>query len=153
MIWTYTGKNFTNQLSRALNQAGFRTFEGGDDNNESRREAEINSELFKAIQDSKMCIIVFSQNYASPSWCLDQLVSILEYKMKFACMILPIFYHVDPSNLRKHKGSFGEALNRHEEKFKCERVDEKEYWEDKLKKWKDALSQAADLAGMVLENQ
>ncbi|XP_015084526.1 TMV resistance protein N-like [Solanum pennellii] len=148
-----TGKNFTNHLSRALNQAGFRTFEGGDDNNESRREEEIKSELFKAIQDSKMCIIVFSQNYASSSWCLDQLVSILEYKMKFACMILPIFHHVDPSNLRKHKGSFGEALNRHEEKFKCERVDEKEYWEDKLKKWKDALSQAADLAGMVLENQ
>ncbi|CAN4110790.1 unnamed protein product [Withania somnifera] len=101
-----------------------------------------------------MSIIVFSQNYASSGWCLDQLVAILEHKMKFACMILPIFYHVDPSNLRKHKGSFGEALDRHEEKFKCQRHgnDEKD-WEDKLKKWKDALSQAADLAGMVLENQ
>ncbi|XP_055816433.1 disease resistance protein RPV1-like [Solanum dulcamara] len=149
-----TGKKFTNHLSTALNQAGFRTFEGGD--NESRREEDIYSQLLNAIQESKMCIIVFSQNYASSSWCLDQLVYILEHKMKFACMILPIFYHVDPSNLRKHKGSFGEALDRHEEKFfKCERHENngKEYWEVKLKKWKDALSQAVDLAGMVLENQ
>jgi len=104
-----TGKNFTNHLSTALNQAGFRTFEGGD--NESRREEDINSELSKAIQESKMCIIVFSQNYASSSWCLDQLVSILEKKMKFACMILPIFYHVDPSNLSKEaQGKFWRSI-------------------------------------------
>ncbi|XP_059313472.1 disease resistance protein RPV1-like [Lycium ferocissimum] len=74
--------------------------------------------------------------------------------MKFACTILPIFFHVDPSNLRKHKGSFGEALDKHEEKFKCEihENNEKE-WEAKLEKWKDALSQAADLAGIVLQNR
>ncbi|XP_006358559.1 TMV resistance protein N-like [Solanum tuberosum] len=141
-----TGKTFTDHLSTALKQAGFCTFKGGgcDDIDESRRGENINSE---SIQESKMCIIVFSQNYASSGWCLDQLVSILERKMKFACMILPIFYHVDPSNLRKLKGSIGEALDRHEEKFKCTR-NEKEYWEDKLKKWKNALSQVADLAGM-----
>uniref|UniRef100_M1BJT1 Tir-nbs resistance protein n=1 Tax=Solanum tuberosum TaxID=4113 RepID=M1BJT1_SOLTU len=146
-----TGKTFTDHLSTALKQAGFCTFKGGgcDDIDESRRGENINSE---SIQESKMCIIVFSQNYASSGWCLDQLVSILERKMKFACMILPIFYHVDPSNLRKLKGSIGEALDRHEEKFKCTR-NEKEYWEDKLKKWKNALSQVADLAGMVLQNQ
>ncbi|PHT63697.1 hypothetical protein T459_32519 [Capsicum annuum] len=104
-----TSKNFTNHLSTALNQAGFPTFEGGD-HEESRRGEEINLELpNKAIQESKMCIIVFSQTYASSSWCLDQLVAILEHKMKFACMILPIFHHVDPSNLRKHK----EILEKH----------------------------------------
>ncbi|KAK4739527.1 hypothetical protein R3W88_003224 [Solanum pinnatisectum] len=132
-----TGKTFTDHLSTALKQAGFCPFKGGgcDDIDESRREETINSE---SIQESKMCIIVFSQNYSSFGWCLDQLVSILERKMKFACMILPIFYHVDPSNLRKLKGSIGEALDRHEEKFKCTRH-EKEYWEDKLKKWKNAL--------------
>ncbi|OIT28454.1 PREDICTED: TMV resistance protein N-like isoform X1 [Nicotiana attenuata] len=150
-----TGKNFTDHLSTALNQAGFRTFKGGDDESRSTEEEDSSSDFAKAIQESKISIIVFSQNYASSSWCLDQLVTILERKMKFACTtILPIFYHVDPSNLRKHKGSFGEALNRHEEKFKSElRHGNEEEWEDKLKKWKDALSQAADLAGMVLENQ
>ncbi|KAM3301132.1 hypothetical protein P3S67_015633 [Capsicum chacoense] len=130
-----TGKNFTNHLSIALNLARFHTFEGGD-NEESRREEDINLELpNKAIQESKICIVVFSQTYASSSWCLDQLVVILEHKIKFACMILPIFYHVDPSNLRNHKGSFGEVLDKHEEKFKCERhgSNEKER-EDKLKK-------------------
>ncbi|KAL6316245.1 hypothetical protein AAG906_017792 [Vitis piasezkii] len=30
----------------------------------------------------------------------------------------PIFYNVDPSDVRKHMGKFGEALARHEENFK-----------------------------------
>ncbi|PHU11520.1 hypothetical protein BC332_18450 [Capsicum chinense] len=90
-----TGKNFTNHLSIALNLARFHTFEGGD-NEESRREEDINLELRnKATQESKIRIIVFSQTYASSSWCLDQLVVILEHKIKFACIILPIFYHVE----------------------------------------------------------
>ncbi|XP_070048970.1 disease resistance protein RPV1-like [Nicotiana tomentosiformis] len=56
----------------------------------------------------------------------------------------------DTAKYRKHKGSYGEALNRYEEKFKSElrHGNIEEEWEDKLKKWKDALSQAADLAGM-----
>ncbi|XP_075095456.1 toll/interleukin-1 receptor-like protein [Nicotiana tabacum] len=80
-----TGKNFTDHLSTSLNQAGFRTFKGGDNESRSSEEADrSSSEFAKAIQESKISIIVFSQNYASSSWCLDQLVTILELKMKFA---------------------------------------------------------------------
>ncbi|RVW19346.1 TMV resistance protein N [Vitis vinifera] len=32
--------------------------------------------------------------------------------------VLPIFYNVDPSDVRKHMGKFGEALAKHEENFK-----------------------------------
>ncbi|CAN4108223.1 unnamed protein product [Withania somnifera] len=125
-----TGKTFTNHLSTTLNQDGFRTFEDGDDESKFPKEKKTLIQSCLKQYKNQRCVSLF------------------------ACMILPVFYHVDPSNLRKHKGSFGEALARHEKKFKCERhgSNEKE-WEDKLKKWKDALSQAADLARMVLDNK
>jgi hypothetical protein len=38
------------------------------------------SSLLKAIEESKLYVIVFSENYASSKWCLDELVKILESK-------------------------------------------------------------------------
>jgi hypothetical protein len=34
--------------------------------------------LLKAIEEAKLWVIVFSKNYASPKWCLDEVVKILE---------------------------------------------------------------------------
>ena len=41
---------------------------------------EIPAELLEAIESSRISIIVFSENYASSAWCLDELVKILECK-------------------------------------------------------------------------
>lgn len=32
--------------------------------------------------------------------------------------VLPVFYHVDPPDVKKQKGDYAEALARHEERFK-----------------------------------
>ncbi|XP_059654913.1 disease resistance protein RPV1-like [Cornus florida] len=104
----------------------------------------------KAIQESRISIIVFSKNYASSRWCLDELLIILEHKKTVGHMILPVFYHVDPSHVRNQSGSFAEAFARHEERFKAETKEIKEEGLDKIQRWKTALREVADLAGMVI---
>ncbi|CAI8584460.1 unnamed protein product [Vicia faba] len=65
-----TRYGFTGNLHKALCDTGIRAFiddrelEGGDD---------IKTSLSEAIQDSRIAILVFSANYASSSFCLDEL--------------------------------------------------------------------------------
>ncbi|KAL7258122.1 hypothetical protein ACSBR1_004276 [Camellia fascicularis] len=145
-----TRKTFTDHLYTALAHAGFRTFR--DDDGIERGE-NIKFELNKAIQESKISIVVFSEDYASSSWCLDELVMILKRRRTIGHVVLPVFYHVDPSHVRKQKKSFKEAFTRHEERFRAEASERKVEWIGKVEEWKAALREAADLAGMNLQNQ
>ncbi|KAB1200185.1 TMV resistance protein N [Morella rubra] len=60
-------------------------------------------------------------------------------------MVLPIFYDVDPSEVRKLEGSFGEALTMHEEKFNDNM--------ETVRRWKGALQEVASLSGWHLSNR
>ena len=108
-----TRNNFTNILRGILNHHGINIFL----DDEHLRSKKILDKLFKAIESSRISIIVFSENYAFSTWCLKELVKILEC-VKKGQIVLPIFYMVDPSEVRKQKGKFGEALTEHETKFK-----------------------------------
>ena len=72
-----TRKTFTDHLYTALNNAGFLTFR---DDDELERGEDIKPGLQKAIQLSRASVVVFSKDYASSRWCLDELVQILEHK-------------------------------------------------------------------------
>jgi hypothetical protein len=85
---------------------------------------------------------VFSKAYASSLWCLDELVMIMERKRNTDCIILPVFYHVDPSEVRNQTGSFAAAFVDHEKRFKKEM--------GQVNGWRIALKEVADLGGMVL---
>ncbi|KAI5344948.1 hypothetical protein L3X38_012825 [Prunus dulcis] len=134
-----TRKTFTDHLYTALVNAGFRTFR--DDDEVERGEA-IKPELQKAIKHSRTSVIVFSKNYASSRWCLDELVMILE-RLSADHVVLPVFYDVDPSDVRNQTGSLAKAFARHQRTQPSNRV----------KEWRKALAEVADLAGMVLQNQ
>ena len=62
-------------------------------------------------------IVVLSKNYASPTWCLDELVKIMECSKKMGLIVLPIFYDVDPSVVRKQTGTYAQAFDEHEKRF------------------------------------
>ncbi|KAK4493039.1 hypothetical protein RD792_018146, partial [Penstemon davidsonii] len=147
-----TRKIFTTRLYSALMDAGFSTFI--DDSGIERGE-DIKSELIRAIHHSRGSIVVLSENYANSSWCLDELAMIVENKKSKGHVILPVFYHVTPSQVRKQIGSFAKAFARYEELFIVEEKDEKKksQWMNKVNKWKAALKEVAGLEGMTLRLQ
>ncbi|KAM5582386.1 hypothetical protein ABKV19_002680 [Rosa sericea] len=137
--WTYhvflsfrgedTRNTFTGHLHSNLVQKGIKTFI---DDGLPRGE-EISSALFKAIEESKISVIVFSENYASSKWCLEELAKIIQCKESKNQMVYPVFYKVDPSDVRKQCGSFGQALAHHDN--------------SKVVGWKTALTKAGNLSG------
>ncbi|ONH89912.1 hypothetical protein PRUPE_8G023700 [Prunus persica] len=96
--------------------------------------ASISPELLIAIEQSHLAIIVLPPNYTSSTWCLDELSKILEC-MQDTKRILPIFYHVDPSDVRNQRRSFAEAFTKHEEKFRV------------VNWWRATLRKVANLFG------
>ncbi|KAK9200141.1 hypothetical protein WN944_015337 [Citrus x changshan-huyou] len=136
-----TRKSFISHLYAALNGKGIYVFK---DDKELERGASISPGLLKAIEDSRISIIVFSQNYASSTWCLDELVKIVQCKNKndHQQMVFPIFYDVEPTVVRKQTGSFREAFSKHEEAFR-ENL-------EKVKNWRDALKEVANISGWEL---
>ncbi|CAN6582542.1 unnamed protein product [Malus baccata var. baccata] len=136
-----TRKTFTDHLYTTLNNAGFLTFR---DDDELERGEDIKPGLLKAIQQSRTSVVVFSKDYASSRWCLDELVLILERKRTTSDhVVLPVFYDVDPSHVRKQTGSVGKAFARSQKHQSLEKVEG----------WRKALAEIADLAGMVLQIQ
>ncbi|KAG6676644.1 hypothetical protein I3842_15G162900 [Carya illinoinensis] len=134
-----TRNTFTAHLYYALTQKGIRIFI---DEDELRRGDEISPALLQAIEVSRISIIVLSKNYASSTWCLDELLKILDQcKESMQQRVLPVFYHVDPSDVRHQRKSFGKALAKHAEKLNVDM---------KLQLWKEALQEVAKLSGYRL---
>lgn len=144
--WTYdvflsfrgedTRNTFIGHLLNNLARKGIKTFM---DEDGLRIGEEISPALLKAIEESKISIVVFSEKYATSKWCLEELVNILQCKESKQQIVFPIFYKIDPSDVRHQKGRFGEALSRHQCRFK-----------DNSKQvmiWREALTKAASLSG------
>nr|XP_028958196.1 protein SUPPRESSOR OF npr1-1, CONSTITUTIVE 1-like isoform X3 [Malus domestica] len=106
---------------------------------------EIGPALLQAIEKSTISVIIFSQNYASSTWCLDELVHILECKERYGQMVIPVFYHINPSDVRKQHGSYADAFAQLEKRF--------DNSIDKVHKWRDALTTAANLSGFDYSNK
>ncbi|KAK1420744.1 hypothetical protein QVD17_22586 [Tagetes erecta] len=141
-----TRNGFTDHLYNSLVDARINTFL---DDEEIETGEPLKPELESAIKSSRASIIVLSENYASSTWCLDELVLILEQNTKFNQTVIPIFYHVEPTNVRKQQSSFGEAMAEHKKRMREERDEVKRIvWGQKIASWKKALRIVADLKGL-----
>ena len=137
-----TRNNFTDHLYTALKQKGVFTFR---DNEGLERGKFISPELLKAIEESKFAIVILSRNYASSTWCLNELAKIVECMKQMKMIVLPIFYDVDPSDVRKQMGTFAQAFAKHGKRFKKNIK--------KVQTWRDALREVANLSGWHLQNR
>ncbi|KAJ9554323.1 hypothetical protein OSB04_018368 [Centaurea solstitialis] len=129
-----TRNTFVDHLYSALHQRGIHTYK--DDVTLPRGET-IGPSLLKAIEESQIAVIIFSENYADSSWCLQELAHIMKCKNERGLIVMPIFYHIDPSEVRKQKGKYGNALAKHESDKK------------NVESWKKALVDAGNLPGYV----
>lgn len=133
-----TRKGFTDHLCASLERKGITTFR---DDKDLERGQVISQELLKAIEESMFAITILSPNYANSTWCLDELQKIVECcnNNNLGLQVMPVFYGVDPSDVRHQRGSFEEAFRKHQEKFGQH--------SDKVERWRDALRQVAGYSG------
>ncbi|XP_040361731.1 TMV resistance protein N-like [Rosa chinensis] len=135
-----TRRRFVCHLYEALKHKALDTFI----DSEELRKGDDLSELLEVIQHSRLSIVVFSENYASSTWCLKELVQILECMDRQRQIVVPIFYEVDPSDCRKLKGSFAEAFAKYERDSQAN-IEE-------VESWKAGLTRAIGLSGWVSKN-
>ncbi|KAB2596466.1 TMV resistance protein N-like [Pyrus ussuriensis x Pyrus communis] len=135
-----TRRGFVSHLYNALAKKPINAFIDA----EKLRKGDHLSELLTAIRESRISIVVFSQDYASSTWCLKELVQILECKDTNKQIVLPIFYEVDPSDVRKRKRSFAEAFAQHDRDSNAEM--------EEVRSWTSALTTATSLSGWDSRN-
>ncbi|XP_076925922.1 TMV resistance protein N-like [Bidens hawaiensis] len=102
-----TRKTFVDHLYHALCNRGITTYK---DDEKIEKGERINEQLVRSIEDSRIHIIIFSKNYASSSWCLNELVKIMECEKTQEQTAYPVFYDVEPTEVRHQSGAVGEAF-------------------------------------------
>lgn len=105
--------------------------------NEIERSRSLDRELRQAIKDSRIAVVIFSPNYASSSWCMNELLEIVKCKEECCQVVIPVFYGLDPSHVRKQTGDFGKIFDQ-----TC-----KNKTEDEIIRWRGALIDVANILG------
>ncbi|XP_039155691.1 disease resistance protein RPV1-like [Eucalyptus grandis] len=127
---------FVADLHRCLLHGGINAYVDSED---LRRGDEISPALMKAIKESRIAVLVFSEDYASSRWCLDELVKVMQCKRLKGLRVLPVFYKVEPGVIRSQRGRYGDTLARHEENLRQD--------PERVHNWRKALIEAANLSG------
>ncbi|KAL4290048.1 hypothetical protein GQ457_14G026060 [Hibiscus cannabinus] len=133
-----TRLNFTSHLLKALKDTGMNVFF---DEEKLEKGEQLSLALFQAIAASSLSIIVLSVDYASSKSCLAELSDIMGRKGSQEHTALPIFYHVDPSDVRNLGGSFKASFEEHESNRPL----------DEVKRWKAAFVEIGKLKGWHIE--
>ncbi|KAG2279897.1 hypothetical protein Bca52824_051117 [Brassica carinata] len=131
-------KGFLSHVLKELKSKGIIPFV----DNEIKRGESVGPVLVGAIRQSRVAVVLLSRNYASSSWCLDELVEIMKCREECQQTVMTIFYEVDPSDVRKQTGDFGKAFDE-----TCVGKTE-----EVKQAWRQALKDVAGIAGYHSSN-
>nr|ACN40032.1 unknown [Picea sitchensis] len=136
----------------------------------------ITPQIKRAIRTASVHIAIFSKGYADSTWCLDELLDMLD-TVKSGSAILPVFYNVQPSDLRWTRGGdtvyarvlsiflcillctrgengvYARALRKLQKKTTLDSVTNKKkprHDSDTIEKWRKALSDVSLISGFEL---
>lgn len=138
---------FTSELYSALDRHGVRTFK----DDPELRSGDVISNSLKAIEESKTYVVVFSENYASSSWCLDQLVEILKWHKTMNRSIICVYYNIDPFVVSHQTGSFGKAFKKHETRAQTRLLKKVSTAKiERVNSWRLALREVFDFSGETI---
>jgi hypothetical protein len=98
--------------------------------------------LFVRIQESRVAVVIFSKDYTSSEWCLDELAEIKDCINQGGLNAIPIFYKLAPSSVLELKGGFGDTFRVLKEKYKND--------PERTQKWQEALESIPKLKGLRL---
>ncbi|XP_049932388.1 disease resistance protein RPV1-like [Nymphaea colorata] len=131
-----TRKGFTSHLYQALQDKGIHTFM---DSKKLKKGQKV-KELFGYIERSKIFVPIFSKGYADSEWCLKEITNMVECKR----LIIPVFFNVEPRDVRGQSGPFAPAFRRYLENSMTNK--------EEVRKWKNALIEAGEVSGYTLAN-
>lgn len=82
--------------------------------------------------------MIFSENYTFSTGCLRELSEILECTKNRKRRVMPVFYKIDPSQVKNQSGSYGIAISKHQHNQQGKEV---------VRKWRENLTFAANFGG------
>jgi len=132
---------FISHLNSSLRNAGIYVFK---DDDGIERGDQISVSLLQAIGQSRISIVVLSRNFANSKWCMLELERIVEIGRTKGMVVVPVFYEVDPSEVRHQTGMFGKAF-----KHLISTISADEYTK---RNWKTTLHEVGGRAGIVIIN-
>ncbi|XP_056165185.1 disease resistance protein RPV1-like, partial [Syzygium oleosum] len=130
-----TRYEFTDHLYHGMVEAGIIVFR---DNESLHVGKEIGGELLQAIENSKIYIPIFSENYASSHWCLRELAYMVECTTKSNGKkeILPIFLDVEPADVKLKTNLYRQTLSKRQKT-----------WCTEVESWEKALIEVGKIKG------
>ncbi|XP_075110899.1 toll/interleukin-1 receptor-like protein isoform X1 [Nicotiana tabacum] len=135
------GQTFLSHLHGALKQEGIYTFK--DDRNQDRG-ISVSKDSSRAIEESQIIVVVFCENFVLSKDCLDEVVKIMDCRKLLKKIVIPIFYDVEPSEVRRQRNSLAEAFADDSEN------DDEIGRSERVKRWRDALDEAGNISGFDL---
>ncbi|GAA0171348.1 hypothetical protein Leryth_020466 [Lithospermum erythrorhizon] len=130
-----TRHTFTLNLFQALDTKGVQVFK----DNVLEEGDTLKEKLPEAITYSSSSVAIISKNYASSHWCLDELAMICDMGRP----AFPVFYGVEPRDVRNQKGPFEEHFG----------TLEKEYGVEKVGRWRKAMKIVGGKIGFVCNSR
>lgn len=126
-----TDRSFTRLLHARLEKKGFHT-------------CKIDQSTDAMIQASRCAVVVLSKDYASSARCLTELVQVVQH-MGTTGRLVPVFYHLDPSHVRKQNGDYEEAFKTHDQ--------DPTQNQDDVRKWRETLEKVGNLSGYYVDEK
>ncbi|XP_027908039.1 TMV resistance protein N-like isoform X2 [Vigna unguiculata] len=140
VLINFTGEDirrkFVSHLDYALSTVGLTTF--------LHEENAVNDMHIQQpiLNLCRVAIVVFTKTYSQSAWCLHQLQQIIKWQETYSRHVFPVYYEIQPSDVRFQKGDFGETF-----KATAQKTFSGQQLEHGMSRWSHALTKAANLFG------